>query len=501
MRLRTAQNLLMTSLLVLGAALGAGLIAGVFFAFSSFVLPALARLPAAQGVAAMQSVNVVVLNRWFLGVFLGTALLSLALGVLAWRGGLADGRGYCLVGCALYLLGVILVTRAGNVPLNDALARIDAHGVGAQTQWAHFVSEWSVWNHLRALAALAACASFILALVRARGGVLTLFGAVLLGGCAGPLRPIAPPSGGAPVERLSELGIFAGDPAKQIPRAGFVEYEVNAPLYADGATKRHFVYVPPGKRIVATGDRFVLPVGAYLVKTFGFPKDLRDPSQGEQLLETRFLIRTESGYTASTYVWNEAQSDALASPGDIDVPVAFVDASGRARREQFHVPSPSQCRACHAGRALGWRARQLDLGDQLIRFQARGLIDRLPPAHLVLVDPRGSAPLAQRARSYLDANCSHCHGEGGSAERTDLFWDLEHTTPSELPTCRDTSPIDGRDRVLVPGHPEQSEFLARMRSPNRRVHMPRGPSRIADQAGIALLDAWVAAMPARVCDD
>lgn len=491
----------MTSLLILGALLGSGLIAGVFFAFSSFVLPALARLPAAQGAAAMQSINVVVLNRWFLAVFLGTALSCLYLAFDAARGGLPGGAGYCLAGSLLYLLGVILVTGAGNVPLNDSLAGLDLRSPEAEREWARFVREWLVWNHVRALAALAACVAFALALVRARLGVLGVLVPLLLVGCAGPLRPIPPPNGGTPVNRLSELGIFVGSPAAQQPRPDFLVYEVNAPLYSDGARKRHFVYVPTGTRIVASADRFELPVGAYLVKTFSFAKDLRDSSRGEQLVETRFLIRTESGFTASTYVWNEAQTDAFASQGDVDVPVRWTDARGARQARTFHVPSTSQCRACHSGRALGWRARQLDREDQLARFRTLGLIDRLPPAHSVLVDPHGDASLSERARSYLDANCSHCHGEGGSAERTDLYWDLEHTTPSLLPSCRETREVDGRDRVIVPGHPEQSELLARMRSPNPRVHMPRGPSTRADPEGIALLERWVAAMPPRACED
>jgi uncharacterized repeat protein (TIGR03806 family) len=491
----------MTSIITGCAALGAGLMAGVFFAFSSFVMPALARLPAAQGVRAMQSINVVVLNRSFLGVFVGTGVACLWLSITAIRAWSDPGSLCRLTGCIAYLLGVMLVTGGANVPLNEALARVAPNAAQAAQAWPPYVAAWCRWNHVRTLAALGALAAFILALLRGRAGLVALLSVLALGGCSNPLRAIPPPSGRVPVMRLSELGVFDGDLKQQIPRAGFVAYEVNAPLYADGAKKRHFVYVPPGTQLRANADRWDIPVGAYLVKTFSFLRDARDPLLGERFIETRFMVRTESGFTASTYLWNDAQTDAFASRGDLDVRVAFIDLDGAARDELFHVPGTSQCASCHEGRALGFRSRQLDKGDQLSRFLALGLIDAMPPPHLRLTDPMGNAPIAERARSYLDANCSHCHGAGGSAERTDLFWDLEHTVPPELPVCRETREVDGRDRVLVPGHAEQSELLARMRSTNPRVHMPRGPSRLADAAGITLLSAWISSLPARRCDD
>ncbi|HEY0469747.1 MAG TPA: anthrone oxygenase family protein [Polyangiaceae bacterium] len=486
----------MTFLITLLAALGCGLIAGVFFGFSSFVMPALARLPPAEGVRAMQSINVVVLNRSFLGVLLGTALICgglLLLGVL--RSGSEPGAWVRLAGSCLYLAGTMLVTGWYHVPRNARLARLSADSAEAERFWPEYVAGFCLWNHVRGAAALAAAALLTLALLT-------------LSGCSPGLAPIAPPGAVTPVARLSELGIFQGELAKQLPQSGFVAYEINAPLYADGARKRRFVFVPPGTRIQTGRDRWSIPVGSYLVKTFSFPKDLRDPALGERLIETRFLRRTADGFTASTYVWNDAQTDASASRGDLDVPVSWIDEQGVRRQQRFHVPSARQCAACHAGRALGLSSRQLDrqadygdgTHDQISHWARLGLIDQRPPAHLLLTDPAGDAPLAGRARSYLDANCSHCHGAGGSAERTDLFWDLEHTSHDQLPSCRPTRSIDGRDRVLVPGHPEQSEFLARMRSDNPRVHMPRGPSQLADAAGISLLTAWVAELPAQNCE-
>jgi uncharacterized membrane protein len=101
-------------------ALGCGLIAGAFFAFSTFVMKALARIPPAQGIAAMQSINIVVLNPWFLGLFLGTSLACVVVSLLAWS---RPGAAWVIAGSLLYLVGTILVTMRCNVPRNDRLER------------------------------------------------------------------------------------------------------------------------------------------------------------------------------------------------------------------------------------------------------------------------------------------------------------------------------------------------------------------------------------------
>lgn len=150
--------------LTLLSALGCGLIAGVFFAFSDFVMKALARLPAAQGIAAMQSINVVVLNRLFFAVFFGTAAGCILLTI--WSLFIWHGRGavYLLIGSLLYLVGTMLVTIVYNVPQNEALAAADPASADSAVQWAEYVVSWTAWNHVRTIAALAAAASLTIAL-------------------------------------------------------------------------------------------------------------------------------------------------------------------------------------------------------------------------------------------------------------------------------------------------------------------------------------------------
>jgi uncharacterized membrane protein len=153
-------------LLTIVAALGAALIAGVFYAFSTFVIKALGRLPADDAIAAMQSINVTVINPLFLGVFLETAAVS-ALAVVAaltrWQ---RPGAAYLLAGGILYVAGTFLVTIVFNVPLNNSLAQLASGDPDAARHWAAYASRWTTWNHVRTAAALAAAASFTIALRR-----------------------------------------------------------------------------------------------------------------------------------------------------------------------------------------------------------------------------------------------------------------------------------------------------------------------------------------------
>jgi len=151
-------------LLTLIAALGAGLVAGIFFAFSTSVMRALDRLSPAQGIAAMQSINVVIINPWFMTAFFGTAVACVVLVVLSLLDWQRLGAGYLLVGSVLYLFGTILVTIVFNVPRNNALAAIEPASADGARLWASYLKSWTAWNHVRTVAALAAAALLTIAL-------------------------------------------------------------------------------------------------------------------------------------------------------------------------------------------------------------------------------------------------------------------------------------------------------------------------------------------------
>jgi uncharacterized membrane protein len=140
-------------------AVGAGLVAGVFFAFSTFVMKALAQLPNEQGIAAMQRINVVVMNPMFLSLFVGTALIAGICGVgavVSW----GSHRSYLLLAAAfLYVAGCFGVTVVFNVPRNERLARLQPESDEASAYWQVYLQEWTFWNHVRAVGASAAAAA------------------------------------------------------------------------------------------------------------------------------------------------------------------------------------------------------------------------------------------------------------------------------------------------------------------------------------------------------
>ena len=148
---------LVFALTVLGA-VGSGLIGGLLFAFSNFVMRALAQQVPESGIRTMQAINVQIQNPIFFGLFFGTAAVALALAIWSGMHFSRGGAGVLLIGSLLYLVGVFGVTAAINVPLNNALAAFAPDDAMAASYWPDYVRRWLQWNHLRTIASTAAAA-------------------------------------------------------------------------------------------------------------------------------------------------------------------------------------------------------------------------------------------------------------------------------------------------------------------------------------------------------
>ena len=276
--------------------------------------------------------------------------------------------------------------------------------------------------------------------------------------------------------KLSQTGCFLARDAKT-PDPKLVPYDVNSPLWSDGAEKARWLSLPPnGKiRVAADGD-FDLPNGTVLVKEFRV---------GGKRIETRLFVRhTDGAWAGYTYEWDDAETDAtlLADGKQKDV------ANGSGGTQPWTYPSRAQCMTCHtsaAGGSLGLELAQLNRDGQIEKLTALGAFAAPPPA---------VAPLsAGDALSYLHANCSFCHRPGGPGRGAADFRFRKsglagtHVCNAE-PEAGDLG-IAGA-KLFVPGDPQRSLISVRTHATDQN-RMPPLASAIVDPAGTALIDAWI----------
>src|SRR5262249_15808469 len=151
-----------------------------------------------------------------------------------------------------------------------------------------------------------------------------------------------------PPEKLSAYGLFRGDGSTQEPAEGVVPYDLNTPLFSDYATKYRFVRLPPGTSAVYHDtDVFDFPPGPVIVNAFAYLNDLRDPSQGRRLIETRLLIHRPQGWIGLPYVWNNAQTEATLQIVGGTCDVRWVHTDGSERTNNYIIPNVNQCLGCH----------------------------------------------------------------------------------------------------------------------------------------------------------
>jgi uncharacterized membrane protein len=155
---------LLTSGLLWFSAVGCGVLARVYFAFSTFVMASLARIAPAAGAAAMNAINVEIVRSLFMPLFLGTTLTGAALAVLAFFRWGEPGAIAMLAGGGIYVLGMFIVTMIFNVPLNNALAAVDPASAQAAELWARYLRDWTFWNHVRSISSTGACVLFVAAI-------------------------------------------------------------------------------------------------------------------------------------------------------------------------------------------------------------------------------------------------------------------------------------------------------------------------------------------------
>ena len=304
---------------------------------------------------------------------------------------------------------------------------------------------------------------------------------------------------------LSEFGFFQ-DMQNQIPAEGVHPYSLVSPLFSDQTDKLRFVYVPEGQKLGYVKDKvFIFPVGSTLIKTFAY-LNMNGPLE-QQLLETRLLINTNTGWKAISYVWNEEQTDAKRAIAGATIPTSFLNSQGELLAVRYRAPNQNQCKECHQVNKvmtpIGPKARNMnkDLNyqsgemNQLLYWAALGWIDQKLDSSPISSYTDVNASLDNRARAYLDINCGHCHIPGGSADTTGLYLNLIEENQEKLGIFK--KPVAaGRASgnlkySIVPGHSDDSIMLFRMKSLDPGIMMPESGRALADDAGIKLIKDWI----------
>jgi uncharacterized membrane protein len=145
-------------------AIGCGLLAGIYFAFSTFIMSALGRIQQTQGISAMNSISSTILGSLFMPFFYGTTLASLVLFIIGLVRRGEPGAMAMVASGLIYVVGMFLCTIFFNVPLNNALAAVDPGSEAAASIWARYLKDWTFWNHLRTISSTAASALYVVAI-------------------------------------------------------------------------------------------------------------------------------------------------------------------------------------------------------------------------------------------------------------------------------------------------------------------------------------------------
>ena len=295
---------------------------------------------------------------------------------------------------------------------------------------------------------------------------------------------------------LSEYGFFL-DRAGRVPDKRVIAYELNTPLWSDGAEKLRYIYMPDGKVLSDPDDGGLLdlPVGSAIIKTFASGE-----GEDQRYIETRLLLHRADGWLALPYKWNEEQTEAT---------LALVGARMELTRPDgetisYQIPNKNQCKNCHqisdVVTPIGPKSRNLSTGWIQAQVDA-GRLSALPAVHDTVPHWGRRATLSDieaLARGYLDVNCAHCHQPGGSASNSglDLRWEQDdpHAIGIAKPPVAAGRGAGGHKVSIAPGDPDASILVYRMSSTEPGVAMPELGRSTNDPDGIAVVREWIAGM-------
>lgn len=337
--------------------------------------------------------------------------------------------------------------------------------------------------------------------------------------------------------KLSEYQLFEDATNPTInPNGNGLPYDLSTPLFTDYASKYRFVFIPPGKSATYVADEALnFPVGTTLVKTFALPSNTDNRGiENEDLIETRLLIKRESGWKALPYVWNSDKTDAFLDYNGASIPSSITH-EGVTSNFDYKVPDPQSCINCHGiklngadeytmtpiGPKIRFLNKDFDYTDgaenQITKWVAEGFltgapsdISNLDQAPIVSdatsIGDLSNNELELAAKAWLDINCAHCHRRDphGLASNTNMQVEWGHsysTHATEHGACQ--LPISfggdgGNDSsyVIEPGSSEKSLLVFRMNTNDGGDAMPPLGRSTIHKEGVELISAWIDSLPA-----
>ncbi len=297
---------------------------------------------------------------------------------------------------------------------------------------------------------------------------------------------------------LSQTGCVDPKDATK-PAPGVIPYDLISPLWSDGAKKERFLAIPDGTTITINADGdWDLPKGSIAMKTFAV--------DGKRVETRLFMRHADGGWAGYTYEWNDQGTDAALLPAGKVKPVGTGT-------QVWSYPSRTQCIQCHsqaAGSTIGLETQQLNrdavypstnrISNELATLDHIGMFAKPltgPPATLpALPDPAGTAAIDARARSYLHANCSHCHRLNGGGQGTmDLRYSQAFKDTVTCNAANTQGPTGTATKLLVPGSPTTSILSLRMHGTDAK-RMPPVAVSILDPLGTKVIDDWITGVTA-----
>lgn len=299
-------------------------------------------------------------------------------------------------------------------------------------------------------------------------------------------------------QRLSETRCFVDVPGR-VPAPGVLPYDVNSPLWSDGEAKRRWVALPGLERMNNPAEGpWTFPEGTIFFKDFGVYTIEGDVSSF-RLLETRLLMTLGDEWRGYSYRWQEDQKDAVLLEGSFTESVDITTYSGEVLPHQHDYPSRANCQQCHtpaAGYALGIRTGQLDPDFQRDHLAEQGWLTQPLPEMLerfIWTNPTDeSLDVTLRARSYLAANCSHCHQPGGpTPSRMDLRFEIPLNLMGvcDVPSAYGDLGLEDL-KIVEPGSPDTSAMVLRMEKGDT-YRMPPLATHMVDERGSQVIRQWI----------